>query len=315
MPKMKFPCIVVIPVGPNTDVAFLNDTVQSVFDYCRPDSKVALIDNTREGLDGDAIHRGGEVHFIRCAVDPDANPLYGGLYVNLSKAWRIVLDAYDFDTVLRLDDDALLIGSGADDEAIAYFALHPDVGCLGSYRVTCAGSKRDFTPARNALRAETSVVGAIRNFPRSQFLRRVRDMARHNGYVDGEHCLGAATFYSRACLERFERLGFLDRVELRNSRLGEDHIFGMMVRAAGFRMDDFATEGKPLGLAWKGLPASPAILLAMEKKIVHSVKSFGDWDQRAIRAEFRRLAAGTGANAVPKQPRAEAARQAARKPA
>jgi hypothetical protein len=32
----------------------------------------------------------------------------------------------------------------------------------------------------------------------------------------------------------------------------------------------------------------------MEKKIVHSVKFFGDLDQGAIRAEFRRLSAGTG---------------------
>ncbi len=294
MQKVRFPCVVVIPVGPDTDISFLNDTLRSVFEHCRPDSKVSIVDNTRNGLDDAAIHRGGEIHFIRCEGDPRANPLYGGLCFNLSKAWRVVLDTHDFEAVLRLDDDALLIGSGADEEAIAFFARNPDVGCLGSYRITCTGFERDFTPARQILRSEASVIGALKSPRRCRFLRHLRKLARQNGYEEGEHCLGAATFYSKACLERFGHLGFLERPELRNSSLGEDHIFGMMVRAAGFRMDDFATAGRPMGLAWKGLPASPAILLGMGKKIVHSVKSFDDLDQRAVRAEFRRLSAGGG---------------------
>jgi hypothetical protein len=292
MQKMKFPCVIVIPVGPNADISFVNDTLRSVFEHCRPNSKVSIIDNSTDGLSGAAIHRRDEIHFIRCERDPGANPLYGGLYFNLSKAWRVVLDTYDFEAVLRLDDDALLIGSGADEEAIMFFAQHPEVGALGSYRVTCTGSKRDFTPARKILRSETSIISALKNPARWKFLRHLRNLARRNGYEDGEHCLGAATFYSKACLEAFRSLGFLERAELRNSNLGEDHLFGMMVRAAGLKMEDFATGKRPMGLAWKGLPASPATLLEMGKKIVHSVKSFGDLDQRGIRAEFRRLTAG-----------------------
>jgi hypothetical protein len=284
----------VIPVGPNTEMSFLNDTLRSVFEHCRGDSKVLVIDNTKDRLDDPAIYRRDDIHFLRCESDPRANPLYGGLCFNLSKAWRVILDTYDFEAVLRLDDDALLIGSGADQEAIDFFAQHPDVGCLGSYRITCTGSRRDFSPARQILRSEVSVTGALKNPRRWKFLHHLRQLARKNGYEDGEHCLGAATFYSKSCLEQFGRLGFLERAELRTSHLGEDHIFGMMVRAAGFRMEDFATEGRPMGLAWKGLPASPASLLGMEKKIVHSVKFFGDLDQGAIRAEFRRLSAGTG---------------------
>jgi hypothetical protein len=286
--------VVVVPVGPNTELQFLNDTLKSVFTFCRRDVKIVLIDNTAHGLRDRDIHRTDDIDVLRCESEKGANPLYGGLYFNLSKAFRFALERYDFEVLLRLDDDALLIGSGADQQALWFFRHNPRVGCLGSYRFTCIGTERDFTPPRNALRQETSVRGMLRNRHRWAYLRHLRALARQNGYEDGEHCLGAVTFFSRACVERFAALGFLERKELVTSRLGEDHIFGMMVVAAGFKIEDFATEGRPLGLAWKGLPASPADLIGMGKKIVHSVKFFDDMDQGTIRAEFRRLLAQSG---------------------
>jgi hypothetical protein len=291
MKKARFSCIVVIPVGPGTHIPFLNDTVRSVFDHALTRSKILIIDNTKKGLDKAAIHRHGEIEFLRCASEGRTKPLYGGLYFNLSQAWQFILDRYEFETVLRLDDDAVMINAGADRDAVRFFGEHPEVGCLGSYRFTCMGKKRDFMPAKRLLRSETSVMGALRNPRRWRCVRHVRRLARRNGYRDGEHCLGAVTFYSRACIERFRQLEFLERSELKNSNLGEDHIFGMMVRAAGLQMSDFATDGRPLGLAWRGLPTSPPVLMEMGKKIVHSVKSYGDRDQGEISAEFRRLSA------------------------
>lgn len=289
MTKAKFACVVVIPVGPKTELSFLNDTVRSVFEHARTSSKILIIDDTKDGLDRASIHRHDEVDFLRFDRTKRGNALYGGLYFNLSTSWRVVLERYDFDVVLRLDDDAVMIGPGADRDAVEFFATHPEVGCLGSYRQTCMGDRRDFTPAQEIVRAETSVIGALSHPRRWRSIRRVRRMARRHGYRDGEHCLGAAAFYSRDCIERFRRLSFLECTELRKSHLGEDHIFGMMVRAAGLQLDDFATAGRPLGVAWQGLPASPATLLEMGKKIVHSVKSHGGRDQGEIRAEFRRL--------------------------
>lgn len=291
MTKAKFACVVVIPVGPKTELSFLNDTVRSVFEYARTSFKVLIIDNTNDGLNHAAIHRHEDIDFLRCAHSKHGNGLYGGLYFNLSTSWRVILERYDFDVVLRLDDDALMIAPGADRDAIDFFAQHPDVGCLGSYRLTCMGDRRDFRPAQRIVRAETSVMGALRHPRRWRSIRRVRRMAQRNGYRDGEHCLGAAAFYSRDCIERLRQLNFLERAELRQSHLGEDHLFGMMVRAAGLQLDDFATAGRPLGLAWQGLPASPATLLDMGKKIVHSVKSHGGREQGDIRAEFRQLTA------------------------
>ena len=80
--------------------------------------------------------------------------------------------------------------------------------------------------------------------------------------------------------------GLLAREELRATKLCDDQLFGMLLVAAGFHAADFAGPGQPLGLAWKGLPASPKELVELDKKIVHSVKSYKHANQDQIRQEF-----------------------------
>jgi hypothetical protein len=120
-------------------------------------------------------------------------------------------------------------------------------------------------------------------------LRGLRAKARANGYEDGAHCLAAACFFSRSALLAMKEQRMLGRAELISSRLGDDHLLGLLVMAAGFAMDDFATEGLPLALSFRGLPGPPDVLVRMGKTIVHSVKHHEDMDQGAIRAAFRRL--------------------------
>lgn len=295
MGRESVACVVVMPVGPGVRTAFLDDTIRSVFRHSRSRIKIVLADNTGARLERARLHRGDEIDLLPCITTAGARPLHGGLYYNLSKAFRHALERYDFAVLLRLDDDALVIGDGAEAEAIAAFAAAPRVGCLGSYRRTCTGAARDFAPAREALRSELSFAAAARHPRRWRLLRRWRAQARRHGYEDGEHCLGGAAFYSRDCLRALAAGGFLERRELLGSSLGEDHLFGLMVRAAGFENADFATAGRPLGLAWRGLPASPAELIGMGKKIVHSVKVWGELDQAAVRDEFRRLREGASA--------------------
>ena len=152
MYKPRVGCVVVVPVGPNTQMPFLNDTVRSAFEYVDPASKVLVIDNTADGLNKRAIHRHEDIAFLRYASEPGANPLYGGLYYNLSKSFRYILDNYDFAAILRLDDDALLIGSGADREAIAFFEKNPDAAAFGfPGRTTIVGSRTP-TPSTKPLR-------------------------------------------------------------------------------------------------------------------------------------------------------------------
>ena len=72
-------------------------------------------------------------------------------------------------------------------------------------------------------------------------LRTIYALARRHGYEDGENCLGAACFFSRTVLLAMRDKRLLAIPALVTSHLGDDHMFGLLVRAAGFELGDFAT--------------------------------------------------------------------------
>lgn len=281
-------CVVLIPVGPRTAVRHLSDTILSVIRFVRSEFRIVLIDNTTDGLRLDDLPNSDAIEIVRIQGSEDYS-VFGRLYIQSSHAIEHVLDTWPFDLMLRLDDDALLIGSGAEEEAMDVFKANPGVGLLGSYRVTCMGATRDFGPCARRLWLEMSMFGRMIDPSRWRSLREIYSFAAIHGYEAGEHCLGAASFYRREVLAAMRDNGFLSRTDLMTTRLCDDQLFGMLVKAAGYQIMDFAGPGRPLGLAWKGLPASPQMLLAIGKKIVHSVKSWKGNDQDQIRREFALL--------------------------
>ena len=132
-------------------------------------------------------------------------------------------------------------------------------------------------------------------------LRSLYALARRNGYKDGEHCLGAACFFSVQALRAMQAKGLFGNPALVTTNLGDDHMYGLLVRAAGFETDDFATEGRPLGLAFRGLPLSPMELVEGGKKIVHSLKDHGG--RTSSGPERRVRAPGPAAGRAPKRKR------------
>jgi len=281
-------CVVLIPVGPRTAIRHLNDTLLSALRYIRSELRIVLLDDTSAGLSLSDLPKSDAIEIVRIEGS-DSYSVFGRLYMHSSKAIEHVLDSWDFDLMLRLDDDALLIGSGSEEEAMDVFRSNPDVGCLGSYRFTCMGAARDFRPVARRLHFETSVFGRMLDPVRWRGLMEIYDLAASQGYEPGEHCLGAASFFRREVLVAMRDKGLLSRHELLTSGLCDDQLLGMLVKAAGYQNMDFAGPGQPLGLAWKGLPASPQILHAIGKKIVHSVKSWQGSDQDQTRREFAML--------------------------
>jgi hypothetical protein len=71
------------------------------------------------------------------------------------------------------------------------------------------------------------------------------------------------------------------------SKLGEDHIFGLLIYSVGLRHGDLATGSLPMGLRWRGLPCSPQELINKKKKITHSTQFFEGMSERLIREYFR----------------------------
>jgi hypothetical protein len=269
---------VVIPTSSRDDVA---DTLASVLRYTDPSRVVVVLDDTQSPDTN--LASSSEVAVIK--AKPARPGTQGGLWIKAGSAYRWLLERYQPGIVLRLDADAVVLGSGLEAAAESIFSRHPEVGLLGSYRVGPDGGRRDFRPAARQLRAEIGSRGLRHPLLRAG-LRRYARLARDHGYVDGEHVLGCAFLLRAEAIQAIYDNGCFDQPWLERSRLGDDQIMSLMTVAAGFKLADFGGPADPLALKWKGLPADPAELLASGKLITHSVRSWGDLTERQIREVF-----------------------------
>jgi hypothetical protein len=266
--------VVVVPAGPKDDAA---DTIRSALYYIDPELLLVIDDTHGRGID---------LEDPRVVVfTPPGSPAgpFGGLWVKLAAAYRYSVEHVDFDVLLRLDTDALILGSGIAQAAAERFSNDPTIGALGAYRVGPDGEIRDWTPVRKMVRAELGLRGMRHPATR----RRVRALvAAAPEYVHGEHALGAAVLMRGDMVREWCRRGMLDYPELGHSLLGEDHLFGLLTVAAGYRIGDFSGPEDPLALRWLGLPAAPAELLTAGKLITHSVRYWENMQEAEIRAFF-----------------------------
>lgn len=272
-----------IPVGPQSRPEFLADTIESALHFAVLPTRIVLLDNGHNGVAGSVA-----AAFPGTRVTESRGPTgkAGLLYLNTARALEYVLDTYDCRVILRLDDDALAIGHGGDVEAIQYFREHPEVAIVGSYRVSCKGEARDFGPPARRMHY-LATVGALTQPAASRTVRSLLRQARRNDYRTGEHCLGAACFLNPGAIGAMRAMGNLVRPELIDAGLEDDHIFGLLAAASGFKSADFASGDLPMALAWRGLPWSPEELQSRGKKYTHSVRFWRDMNEAEVRARFR----------------------------
>ena len=276
---------VVIPAGPRDDLV---DTLDSVLRYVDRPRLIVVVDDTGRRhraatlVPGDVA--GDEIAVV--AADPSAPGGLGGLWVKLCQGFRVVQEAGPWDVVLRMDADALLIGPGLAAMAADRFADDHGIGVLGSFRVGPDGRRRDWRPAAKRLRSETGLRG-LRRPPVRRCVRELVRLGAAHGYEAGAHPLGGAYLLAPRLLDAWSGLGWLSLQPLARSRLGEDHICGLLTSAAGFRTVDMGGPADPIAVTWRGLPAPPAELLARKKLVVHSVRSYRESSEPAVRREFR----------------------------
>jgi hypothetical protein len=120
------------------------------------------------------------------------------------------------------------------------------------------------------------------------FFRKVFQKSRKNGYEPGEHCQGGAHFISRKCLEKMHQRKLLSRPEIFWSLQEDDVLFSFFMCSTGFKHGDLATDSKPMGVQWRGLPFSPKELVARGKKIIHSTRFYENLSEQQIRTFFRK---------------------------
>jgi hypothetical protein len=221
-------------------------------------------------------------------VQAPAHGLFGNLYLNLSAGFIEALKQ-PFRILVRLDTDALIAGDDFESKAIDSFQADRRLGSLGSFRI---GYDRIGIRDTSWAKRRILVFFAFRSWSRPRaaiMIARQLARARKNGYKFGESIMGGAVIYRREAIVAMSEAGLLGRAELTAIGLQEDHIFGLCLLSLGYELGEFGDkyDELPMGVHWKGLPASPKELMERGKSMIHSTKSFESMDEESIRSEFR----------------------------
>ena len=275
---------VVMPVGPNLDPEFVDDTLASVEHYARPGYRLILIDDSGTDL-CHSLRRSKDVTILIAGI----SGMRGALYLNVSAGFRAALEQ-PFDILLKLDTDALVIGSGFEAAAADFFRAHPRVATLGAHNRDYDGTPANKSWERNQILRHMTI--RWRNTPKtSALIGWLIVRAWRHGYYLGESVDGGVCIYSRAVIEALGKNKLLGDPRLGKSKLEEDHLFGLALRACGMELADFGSfdDELPIGCHLRRLAASPEDLVKAKKALIHSTRLWEDMDEAAIRAYFGRL--------------------------
>jgi len=287
--KQNFEVVVVMAIGPNSKPDYILDTLNSFQYYTTSKHKVIIIDDSQKDL---ALEIKRSVPDIDILKTKKSSGSMAGLYINLANAYQYALENYHFDALLKIDDDALVIGENPEKEAIQLFKENPQIGIAGRhvqglYPQDFAGNKWDNNYPRQTLLIGTSTWKFLKRPLVNYTLRKLYFKAFFNGYEIGEYVFGGSYFISENCLRRLKEAGFLPLLKLRNAILGEDHLFSLTAKVVGLELGDLASGNLPFGVAWKGLPASPEMLQQHNKKIIHSTRMWENMREDEIRSYFK----------------------------
>lgn len=269
------------PPGSRNNFDDMADTVRSVVHYAGPNRKIIILDHSHPLNFGQRLKdKFPEVDVVR---PPRNFGLYGGLYKAESYMLQHAYERYQFDILIRMDSDALLIGAGLADDALAKLQAHPNAGILGAYLDAGEG----IAWAREQILAQTSVTGFVRDSRRCALLRQLVYKAERHAWQLGQHVLGGALIFTYPYVERVNKAGLLHREELRRAKLQNDHLFSLLAKACGLDLVNFNAPHGPLAVVWRGMPAAPADLVDQGTKLIHSTRFWQNMDEAQIRTFFR----------------------------
>ena len=289
--KQHFEVVVVMAIGPNSNPEFILDTINSFLYYTTSTYKVIIVDDSQKDLALKIKRTLPDIDILKTGKPSGS---MAGLYINLANAYQHALQNYHFSALLKLDDDALVIGENPEKEAIQLFKENPQIGIAGlhvrgQYPQDFVGNKWDNNYPRTTILVGTSSWKLLKRPLVNLTLRSLVFKAFYNGYEIGEYVFGGSYFISELCLQKLHEAGYLPLYKLRKAILGEDHLFSLTAKVVGLELGDLASGNLPLGVAWKGLPASPEVLRLNQKKIIHSTRRWENMQEDEIRAYFKQF--------------------------
>lgn len=258
--QRRFRGAVLVVVGPG-ERENLAELVESVRHYEGSDIKIVVADDaTGEYPESLVRRRFPTLDFVRARI-PGGNASCS--YRTQQLGLLHLLNHYDVPVILKLDPDSLMIGHGAFDLAIARFAADPRLGELGTTDRNASGALTDYRfsvwmahPEIRWSRRWRHLVGLARQ--RAGHLR----FAQGGGYFVARRAFDAA---------RDQRL--LPFRQPSWSLLTEDVVTGLIIQAAGYRVDSFGAPGEPIASDTRMMPVEPQTAVEHGFKVVHSVRS------------------------------------------
>lgn len=228
-------------------------TIRSIRQHCSNYFVLVLADGARDSFVGNV--RNADNIDVRYFPTP-SNRHWGRIWQMQNEGLIEALGRQDLghDCVfVKIDSDAVIVRPGMVERAQALLAADPRIGQLGQCKRNIVGKSlenrgwqsyfaRRTTPLGLAkacgllLRQTRNPVEAVRLTLR---LRRLFDLARGNGYSDGEFAIGGSYILSRAAVEAMLRDGWLTDSPFRHfPTVGEDVMMTPHIYASGFRASD-----------------------------------------------------------------------------
>lgn len=276
-------CLVIMPVGPQSNPEHVLDTAASFSHYFTlSDSLLLILDDTRSNKLGEYIENTGRIRIIDSQallkVDNKKRNTRGMLFVKQILALRAVSSEFEWKCLLRLDDDALVIGPNPHLDAIQKFSVEPGVGLLGAY--LRRGDGQDKRPAlrKQGRRIIKRLISGdiVRNPLLFRTLALLLFRAKRNGYKLGDMCTGGSLFISGEACKSINNLYGRYLLNLSGCDLADDLLLALCMGASGYKLKDFSDRDDVMAVNWRGLPMPLEELVERNKKIIHPVKDPSD---------------------------------------
>lgn len=253
------------------------DTVESIQRNDGNDTKVVVVDDATHDCRAATLRgRFPDIDVIRKRwPGADGFRLHNAQQVGI----RWALERYDFDTLLKLDTDSLIVGPGLVSRAHERFAADPTLGMLGSSGIGANGCPEEYTFERFLLAHERRW---------SRRVRRLLDRARAS--VEGPLCgaQGGVYLVRRAALDRAAQIGTFPWRQPMWSFFPEDLCMSLIVQSAGYTVGSFGAPGEPVACLVYQLPMPIDAIVEQGKLAIHSVRRGYDGEgESEIRAFFR----------------------------
>ena len=279
--RLSFPAarrhcdLVVVSAASDGEWLGVQDLLDSLATYLDCDYEVVIADDaTTDGTYSRLLDAG-------CWVVRNPNKLYlAGVDLTLRRAFVEAHRLFESPIYLKIDPDALVIGTGLLQALQSAFNGQPKTGLLGTYHIDWNGEARDLG------------YWSERMTRRRKDLGKPYDLALCNGYKMGDGVQGGAYALTHACLDTIIRRGWLHGKDgyrpcrIKGQQVAEDSLITMLSYAAGFEAQDFGGPDQPFGIWHVGLPMPPEELIKQNRLVTHAVK-YSDELSVQVRNFFR----------------------------